>query len=221
LRIRPAWWQSIRQALVQGTIISVVVAGAQTVVAIRVDDRRSVQERKDSREQVWRTLLIKDGEYPRAVLRDLDLSGIYAPGSSLVGADLSDADFSDAGLVEARLDGVRAERTDFGGAQLNEAVLAGAILTGSDFGGAQLEGADLREAVVGNANFSGAGLFHTDLRGVDLRQAGLVGTDTRYTCFDDTTSWPPGDTPKIAFCDADPTPEPLPARTLPDRCHSP
>ena len=190
--------------------MSVLVGAALTAVTVRVDDRRSTRESKESQEKDWRTRLIKDAEYPRAILRGLDLNGIYAPGVVLAGADLSRAELSEAGLVKARLDSVRAEGTNFSSAQLNDAVLAGADLRGSDFGGAQLAGADLQGALVSKADFTSASLFHSDLRGVDLRKANLAGVDTRYTCFDDSTQWPKGQRPKGAFCDADRKPEPLP-----------
>lgn len=158
---------------------------------------------------MWRTLLVKNAEFPRAVLRGIDLSGLYAPGVSLVAADLSHSDFSNAALVGARLDGVRALGTRFSGALLDDAVLAGAVLTKADFTGAHLEGADLKGAAVEGANFSKAGFFHADLRGVDLRRANLEGVDTRYTCFDDSTKWPFNRIPTVAFCKTDESPAPL------------
>lgn len=200
---------SVRQALLEGTIVSLLVSAALTAVTIRVDDRRSAHEERRSREDQWRSLLVRDAEFPRAVLAGLDLNGIYAPGISLVAADLTSTDLSNAGLVGARLDGIQANGADLGGAQLDQAVLAGAILTNSRFRGAQLKGADLRGARIDNADFSRAGLFHADLRGLDLRKATFTDTDTRYTCFDASTQWPADRKPENAFCGPDTQPRPL------------
>lgn len=203
------WRESVRRALLEGTVISLFVAGALTAVTIRIDDRRSARERVESLEQQWRSLLVKDAVYPRALLRDLDLHRIYAPNVSLVAADLSGADLSDAALAGARLDGITGHKADFSRAQLYDAVLAGASLKNSSFNGAQLTGADLQGAVVDGVDFTDANFFHSDLRSVDLREAKLQGAYTRYTCFDDSTLWPPSQRPDTAFCQADPKSEPL------------
>lgn len=193
-------WSSLRQAVLQGTVISLLLAVALTVVTIQVDDRRAESDRRLAREETWRAQLVADSEFPRAVVEGLDLSGLYAPGVALVGARLRDTVFDEANLVGARLDGVDATYASFDHAQLDDAVFIGAALSDASFERSSLDGVDFRGADLARSNLRGASLFRTDMRGVDLRTADLDGADVRYVCFDDTTTFPDGVRPSQALC---------------------
>ena len=187
-------WRWLREGLLQGTVISIIVAIALSIVTIRADDSRSAQERRLALEEDWRRELKNEAEFPRATLQGLDLSGVYAPSVGLVGANLRSTSFAKAGLVGARFDGADATGANFRGAQLNDAGFAGAILRGSDFSAALLNGVDLRDADLRGSDLRGAELFRADLRGVDLTHTRVSDNPRalRYVCFDEQTKWPPG-----------------------------
>lgn len=196
-------WRWLRQTILQGTVISLLLAVVLTVVTVRVDDRRAEQDRVRAREESWRSQLVAGAEFPRALIEDLNLYGLYAPGVALVAANLRGTSFDEANLVGARLDGVDATGATFVSAQMDGAALVGAVLTDTNFEGASLRGADLRGSTMDGASLRRTGLFRADVRGVDLSGANLENTDLRRVCFDDETIWPEGVQPAQPVCAID------------------
>lgn len=113
----------------------------------------------------------------RAILRQVDLSGIY-----LYEADLSYARMGKVDLTNAHL----------GGANLTHADMVEATLYNTDLAYAKLVNTRLYRAKVKNARFGGAiltnaNLCEMDASGADFRRADLCGADLRETKMDTGT----------------------------------
>lgn len=100
---------------------------------------------------IWLTTDGDDGH--RAVLSDLDLSGL----------DFSNANLKMASIIDSNISGA-----NFQGSNLTEA-----RLVGSDFSGANLRGANLWRADLRGANLSGANMLGADLSYANMENASL------------------------------------------------
>jgi uncharacterized protein YjbI with pentapeptide repeats len=126
-------------------------------------------------EPAWRpdvqcAMQLADGKFPRAQWAGLQLAQHLA-----IASDLSRADLSSANLADARLDGIRAERTNFAGANLNKASLVGVRASEANFAGASLVGARAKGIVLRGANLCGANCESASFVGAELQQADLTG----------------------------------------------
>jgi uncharacterized protein YjbI with pentapeptide repeats len=99
----------------------------------------------------------------RAVLVDVDLSGVKLSGARMDGADFRGANLHDADLRDAIL--IDAILTD---ADLSDARLNGANLTGTNLAGANLHGVRMQGADLSGLDLSGVDLHDADLRDSDL-----------------------------------------------------
>jgi uncharacterized protein YjbI with pentapeptide repeats len=115
-------------------------------------------------------LQLADGQFPRA-----QWAGLQAARHLAIASDLSRADLSGANLADAKLDGMRAERTNFAGANLSKASLVGARANEANFAGASLVAAEASRINVRHANLRGANCESASLIGAELQQADLTG----------------------------------------------
>ena len=148
---------------------------------------------------------------PRADLTDADLTGVSLRSADLRGADLRgailiNADLRRAKLNLARLDGADLSRANLYWADLEEANLSGANLTDTALYGANLAGAYLPRANLTGANLAGACLQKTNLTEANLTGAVLTGallqpTFDGFIIADESTIWPAGFDPGLAWAD--------------------
>ena len=121
-------------------VMSLLWSGnAQAITAPELRGQRAVQEITTD----MHGLDLKEKEFLKADLRDIDLSGTDLRGavintSQLQGADLRDADLSDVVGFASRFDG----------ADLRDSIFTNAMLMQSRFTDAQIDGADFSEAVL-------------------------------------------------------------------------
>jgi uncharacterized protein YjbI with pentapeptide repeats len=118
---------------------------------------------------------LADGKFPQAQWAGLQVARHLASAS-----DLSRADLSGANLANAKLDGIRAERTNFAGATLNKASLVGVRANDANLAGASLVGADASRIKLRSANLRGANCESASFVGAELQQADLTGARLRH-----------------------------------------
>jgi uncharacterized protein YjbI with pentapeptide repeats len=113
-----------------------------------------------------------------------NFTGLIAPGSTFISAELQRADFISAELTNA----------DFGKAELGRADFEGAVISGAKFTFANLSRAHFTGTTLGApVDFTGAFMFLTRIEGVDLSDAtGLAQSQIDLTCGDADTTLPSG-----------------------------
>ena len=125
--------------LISAAIIGFLPAPASAITAPELRGQRAVQEITPD----MHGLDLKEKEFLKADLRDVDLSGSDLRGavintSQLQGADLREADLSDVVGFASRFDG----------ADLRDATFVSAMLMQSRFTDARIDGADFTDAVL-------------------------------------------------------------------------
>ena len=96
------------------------------------------------------------------------------------------AHFDNANLTNTMFRATKIDRTTFAGTNLSNSRFLDMSITGNTLADADLKNVDFRRV---------------DLRGASFGAAELDGSKFRYTCYDDTTTWPEGFTPpKPASC---------------------
>jgi uncharacterized protein YjbI with pentapeptide repeats len=129
----------------------------------------------------------------KAILYNVNLSGVSLYSANLSGAKLSNTDLSGAKLKDANLSGVHLFRGNLSRAEIQEANLSNAIFYNVNLSNAYLSSANLSNAMLINSNLSGAYLSSTNLGGVHLDGANLGGVhldganlkNVRVGCFKD------------------------------------
>ena len=125
----------------------------------------------------------------RAVLANMDLSGLdfsnaWLPEADMHGADLCETNFNNAVLYGADLSFVRAKKANFRYADLHNATLAYASMNGACLSYANLKFADMRWAILYTADMHRSNLRHSILSEGDLRHADMCKSDIHGAIFD-------------------------------------
>lgn len=120
----------------------------------------------------------------KAVLNEVDLSGVDLrnadlKGSQLVYADLSGAKLSHANLYEADLTGANFDNANLSEVDLRHAILQTANFSSANLVGAKLDSSDLRDSIFIDANISKANLSMANLDRAKFSDANL-----NRTCLD-------------------------------------
>src|SRR3990167_2323975 len=133
------------------------------------------RDRDDPKNRVAAPCLLVGGDYPRADLRNLDMSGMNLTNANFRGADLERANLSGAILVKC----------DFSRANLRYVIFDEADLSGSDMSMSYMKAASfrntrmwrvhLRHAMAESAQFFGADMRYCAVRHADFWGAPLDG----------------------------------------------
>jgi uncharacterized protein YjbI with pentapeptide repeats len=115
------------------------------------------------------------GDFYRADLRRVDLSG-----ARLRNADLDDAKLSGASFFRAEVQGARLNRAQLQGSSLAQAKFQGASFSGAQLQGADLDDIELQGASLGGAQLQGASLDLAQLQGAGFAYANLQGAWLAY-----------------------------------------
>lgn len=142
---------------------------------------------------------LRETDWSRARLDDLDLGGIVLTNAVFARASLFGAKFGDANLIGANFTDATLIVADFAGANLGRANLSSAMLGGAELKGVNLKNATLTGAFLGKttrlagANLAGVKLDHAWIEGTDLSQVeNLEEAETTGARYEPETRFPDG-----------------------------